>query len=665
MFARRRDAKRFLVALLVGGALVAASPSRAQISSVSVQPAIVGAGSLQTMRYVFVVGAGGFAKGGGIRIEIPVAYAETEFLLWSPPQTDEPNSPGYVWASVSNQARVIVRVEGLLRSIVEADFVDDVPSGTTVSVFYRGQVQAIAGDIDARFETRARESESWTLGKKFPQITVQSSHAQLVELRYPSDLVRGKPFTVSIVALDKYGNLATDYAGTLNLRSTDPASVLPGHITLKQSDHGRLTITGAVFRTRGFQKITASDPTETVKVTFKYAWVDEASPQLHHLFGDTHFHSGTGADNRGFFTNKSGADVNTAGTSTFKTLNLAGDHRANFTRATKAYEYARDVMGLDFANTSEHAAPLMTPKVWRQSQDVSDAFNAPGQFTTFYAFEWTPDLNHYVVLYKSRDGKVFDHDAYPDYPALFRALEAQDIPALTIPHVSWPFKDHTIWRDSISTRYRRIGEMYSLWNSRHLVQPDDDPQRFELSEEDQWSYRNAWKRGFRIGIVGSSDNHLGHPGSNNNTVYVRHSGGLAVVLARANERDAIWESLNNRATYATTGTQIYLDFTSDGRAMGSEYRTLSPPHFSARVAGTNRIASVELIKLANGKYSTVFAVNPDAETYVLDFVDTGFASSSMYYLRVKQVDEYRDRLYAHSNAEMAWSSPIWIEKQQR
>jgi hypothetical protein len=33
----------------------------------------------------------------------------------------------------------------------------------------------------------------------------------------------------------------------------------------------------------------------------------------------------------------------------------------------------------------------------------------------------------------------------------------------------------------------------------------------------------------------------------------------------------------------------------------------------------------------------------------------------MYYLRVTQVEEYPGRLYAHSTAEMAWSSPIWVD----
>ena len=163
-------------------------------------------------------------------------------------------------------------------------------------------------------------------------------------------------------------------------------------------------------------------------------------------------------------------------------------------------------------------------------------------------------------------------------------------------------------------------------------------------------------------MLASSDNHLGHPGANNVSTYIRHSGGLAVVLSRANDRESIWRSMHERATYATTGTPIYLDFSSDGHLMGSEYRSAAAPRFTGRIAGTNRLASVEVVKLADGVFSTVFSETPSGETFVIDFVDSAFTTSSMYYLRVKQVDEYPGRLYAHSTAEMAWSSPIWVDR---
>jgi hypothetical protein len=634
----------------------------AQVTAFSTTPQVVDAGGLYTVHYAFTVGAPGFARGGGVRIEIPVAYAETEALLWSAPHTDRPTAPGYVSATATNAARVRVHIAGLLRGIVEAEFDDAVPAGTTVVIRYRGQVQGIAGQIDARFQSRTSARDPWVTPSRVPRITIRPARAEVALVHYPSDIERNRPFALAVVMLDRYGNVAADFTGSVRLQSTDSAVTMPTAVTFRQADRGRVVAPAVVFRTAGFQKIMAIPPTSSIATPFKYAMVHEGAPATQHLFGDTHFHSGAGAQNRGFFTLSGGADVNTTATSTFKEMNLAGDHRANFTRADAAYRYARDVMHLDFASTAEHSAPLLTPLAWRASQDISDAFNVPGQFTTFYGFEWTPDLNHYVVMYKHRDGMPIGHDSLPDYPGLARALERQGVPTLTIPHVSWPFANHNIWQDSAGGTYRRIGEIYSLWNSRHLVQPDDEPQLFELGDADRWSYQYAWKQGHKLGVIGASDNHLGHPGANNSSVYVRHSGGLAGVLAPRNTRDDVWRSLSDRATYATTGTQIYLDFASDGHQMGSEYQATAAPRLAGRIGGTNRLALVEVVRLAAGRYSTVFRATPDRETFTFDLVDADAVGSAMYYLRVRQVDEYPGRLYSHATAEMAWSSPIWVNR---
>ena len=646
----------------VAAAILAATPVGAQVSRFRVQPDTLDAGGLYTVQYTLTAGPRGIAQGGGVRIEIPVAYAETEFLLWTAPQVESATLPGHVSASTSSRTPVRVHIDGLLRGIVQADFDAAVPAGATVTIRYRGQVQGIAGRVHARYQWREHAGDAWQAPAAAPSVIVRPARAELVTVHHASDLVRGAPFALSLVAMDRYGNLATGFTGTLQLASTDAAATYPRTVTFRTADRGRVVIPDAVFRTNGFQKITAADPARRVATAFKYAMVGDTLPTLRHLFGDTHFHSGTGAQEQGFFTNTTGADVNTTGTNTFKALNLAGDHRANFTRATDAYTYARDVVHLDFANTSEHAAPLLTPAAWRASQDVSDAFNTPGRFTTLFGFEWTPDLNHYIVLYRSRAGLPFGHDSFPDYASLVRALDAQRVPVLTIPHVSWPFASHNIWQDTVGVAYRRVGELYSLWNSRHLVQPDDEPQLFEVGASSPWSYQYAWARGLRIGVLAASDNHLGHPGANNSSIAVRHSGGLAGLLAPVNERDAVWRSLNDRMTYATTGTQIYLDFAADGHAMGSEYRTAGAPRLTARVAGTNRLALVEIVRLSGGAYSTVYATRPNAETATIDVVDRTASGPAMYYLRVTQVDEYPGRLYSHSTAEMAWSSPVWVDR---
>jgi len=355
-------------------------------------------------------------------------------------------------------------------------------------------------------------------------------------------------------------------------------------------------------------------------------------------------------------------NVNTLSTEKFKELNEGGDHRGNYTNAIDAYKYAVDIVQLDFGSCSEHDSKHLNDMVWQKCQDITDSFYVPGKFTTFYAYEWTPALSHHIILYKSKKSKVFDYRKYPNLPSLWKALDNQGDPAITIPHMSWTFENHDVWND-INETYHKIGEIYSLWNSRFLVQPDDMPQRFELGTESKWSYQYGWSKGNHIGVVGSTDNHLGRPGANNYTIYTQHTGGLAVALSRENNRDSLWDAFQQRRTYATTGTRIYLDFSSDEHDMGSEYKTKSAPIFKGRIAGTNTLASVELVKMVDSTFVTIYSTKPNTETFEFSFTDSQFTKSSMYYLRVKQVDEYVGRLYSHSTAEMAWSSPIWVNKE--
>ena len=655
-----------LGALVVAFVVAPAPAALAQAGAAcAVAPTVLDAGGFHTVTYTVTAGPGGFAKGGGVRLELPVAYAETEALLWSPPQAEQPTEPGFVEATVFAGSRsgspVPVVVEGLLRGIVRAEFATPVPAGARVIVRYRGQVQGLSGEVEARCQMRAHAGDAWSPSAPFPRLTVRPARAEFVTVHHPSDVARGTPFDAALVILDRYGNRATGHTGTITLRTTDSAARLPARVTLRAADSGRVVIRGVTFGTVGFQKIMAADPASRLRPQVRYAMVGDGEPALRRLFGDLHFHTGSGAERPGFLSADVGTDVNTTATGTFKELNLAGDHRANFTRATDAYGYARDVAGLDFASASEHASSLLTPVAWRRVQDIADAAYVPGRFTTFYGFEWTPDLDHHVVLYADRAGRPLGHDRHPDYPALARALEAQGVAALAIPHVSWPFPRHILWRDTVGRAWQRVGELYSLWNSRHLVQPDDDPQLFELGADAPWSFQHAWRGGRRMGVIAASDNHLGHPGANNLTVRVRHAGGLAAVLAPRNDRADVWRALTARHTYATTGTPIYLDFNADGHPMGSEYASAAAPTLTGRVAGTNRLARVEVVRLSEGGYQTVFRAEPDAETFRFAFTDDTRTGAAMYYLRVTQVEEYPGRLYAHSTAEMAWSSPIWVD----
>jgi hypothetical protein len=624
----------------------------------TVTPAEAVAGTFQRLRFVIPMRTAA-AAGGGVRFELPVAYGETEPLFWSRPQTLVADGPGYVRAASASGVPLQLAVAGIAGGIVQITFPQALEAGDTVVIAYEGLVQSLARSFVLRAEVRPSPDSAWrAVGS--PTFTVHPREPATLLVVSPSDVALGEAFDVAVVLLDRYGNRSAGYRGTVRFHAGS-ATGLPDAYTFTAIDSGVALFAGVRHTHTGFHRVRADADALEGRTNYTYVWPGE--PRERRYFGDTHFHTGTGTRNRGFIGLPAQGDINTLDLRNFTGINLGGDHRGNFTTAEQAYQYVRDVIRLDFAASTEHDAVLLDSLAWMESQRISSSFNDPGRFTTFYGYEWTPGSNHHIVLYDREGNDVFDHRSDATLPALWEALDRQGRPALTIPHVTWPVSDHVIW-EHVHNGYRRVGEIYSLWNGRFLVQPDDDPQRFETGPG-RWSYQHAWSHGHRIGVIGATDNHLGQPGANNYTIYTQHTGGLAVVLAARNERTELWGGMHARRTYATTGTRIYLDFTVDGQPVGSEITATAPPHLSVRVAGTNRLEAVEVLKYdARSGYRVIHAVRPDSDTAVFSVRDDHFDLDSFYYVRVKQVPEYSGRPYTISTSEMAWSSPVWVKRER-
>ncbi len=623
------------------------------------------AGSLQEITFTYTLGDEAITEGGGIRFEFPVAYAETEFLFWSKPQTKEADLLGFVSAMTSTGQDLICTSYGIAGGIFQCMLPrGTLNAGDEILVSYKGVVQSLARNFKVRAEIKTSADKPWDKIVNPPHIKILPHDAKTMIATSPADLRVDEPFDLAIVVLDKFGNLASGFRGNVRLQSTDKLTILPEAYTFTEEDNGKRLFRNLKYRTPGFQQISIKTADE-IKTSIHYSWVSESEIKFRRYFGDTHFHTGSGTRNRGFFGaapkshDHHSADINVLPLKAFQHLNAGGDHRGNFTTAEEAYTYAKEVVRLDFASASEHDVALFDNEAWDISQSTSERFYEPGRFTTLFAYEWTAGITHHIVMYKDPGLKVFNRRDYPDLLSLWQALDEQGRPALTLPHLTWDFEEHTNW-NHINNVYRRIGEIYSLWNGRYLVQPGDEPQRFELGKDDKWSYQHAWSKGHKIGVVGSTDNHLGRPGANNYTIYTQHTGGLAAVLSKANNRDQLWNALENRRTYATSGTRIYLDFTVNGHPMGSEIESHDHPVIAGRAGGTNKLEKIEVIKYDGEDYTTIYSSTPNSAVAEFTTTDQEFDSDCFYYFRITQTSEVPGRLWTFPTHEMAWSSPIWV-----
>src|SRR5262249_41090267 len=72
------------------------------------------------------------------------------------------------------------------------------------------------------------------------------------------DIVAGQTGTFTVTAEAPYGNLATGYAGTVHLSSSDPTATLSGDYAFRSTDQGSHLFAGALY-TAGSQALTATD----------------------------------------------------------------------------------------------------------------------------------------------------------------------------------------------------------------------------------------------------------------------------------------------------------------------------------------------------------------------------------------------------------------------
>jgi hypothetical protein len=90
-------------------------------------------------------------------------------------------------------------------------------------------------------------------------ITVTSAAATHFVLSGPTSIAAGTAFSLTVTAVDAYGNTATGYAGTVHFSDSVGGATLPGNYTFQASDQGVHTFSRLKLKTKGVQTITVMD----------------------------------------------------------------------------------------------------------------------------------------------------------------------------------------------------------------------------------------------------------------------------------------------------------------------------------------------------------------------------------------------------------------------
>ena len=247
-----------------------------------------------------------------------------------------------------------------------------------------------------------------------------------------------------------------------------------------------------------------------------------------------------------------------------------------------AYEYARDVAGLDFFSVADHCSypydpenPFnpygndgLTVEEYNSLKEVADGFNADGEFVTFWGFEWTSDDTSWggpdTLLGKGHITIINS----PDH------CEADEPPTNDLNGlVAW-MSDPS--RQECMAFFNHPGQ-YGTDFDHFLFDYSDQFVGMELWNRDDDYYSHGWysgyhgsgswydealRKGWYIGATGSQDNHYKDWGTLDEW--------RMAVLAQEKTRESIYDAMRARRFYSTRDKNLVLSFTCNGAQMGSK-----------------------------------------------------------------------------------------------
>jgi hypothetical protein len=321
---------------------------------------------------------------------------------------------------------------------------------------------------------------------------------------------------------------------------------------------------------------------------------------------------------------------------------------------TDAYNFARFTAPtpLDFLAVTDHnhsAAGMSLPS-YGQGMSQAAASNSDGNFVAIYGQEWGIAAEGHVNIFESPALFGWEAGNYDvlvgqgDYAALYTAVVANP-PASYPPIAMWchpaagDFGNQLVTPAGLS-----VVHLISLCNGPAFSTATDETDIGNTNFDGV--FQSALQKGYRVSPTADQDNH--------NATWGASTEGRTGVLALAKTKSAILAALAARRNYATQDHNAVLDFSADGRPMGSAFATGSGIRIAAQVTDPDLGESVAAIDLFRG-----FTAGASATRIGGSVGNSTFhwrerqsftpGAEAHYYLRIRMADN-----------QSLWSGPVYV-----
>ena len=328
------------------------------------------------------------------------------------------------------------------------------------------------------------------------------------------------------------------------------------------------------------------------------------------------------------------------------------------------YRYMIDAASMDFGASTDHQGGAW-PYWWWYTQKMTDMYHVPGTYVPIFGYERSavfPNGHRNMFFARRTEARVtpfhlregvepfaLGKTIMGDEPGIGSGdLVANDtkllyeeirkLNGIAISHTSGT-RMGTDWRDNdpilepvveifqgARTNYEQLGFPYVV------KEGVDDQHMATAGYQPEGMVANAWTKGYKLGIITSSDHGSTHIS-------------YAMVYTDQYSRQGVLDGIRRRHTYGATDN-IILDVRMGEHFMGDEFALAAQEPIKVKARGARAVAKVDIIR----DNKVIYTTEPKKQDVAFEFTDKADAKGRhFYYVRLMQED-----------GMIAWSSPFFI-----
>jgi hypothetical protein len=338
--------------------------------------------------------------------------------------------------------------------------------------------------------------------------------------------------------------------------------------------------------------------------------------------------------------------------------------------------HMRDDRALQFfASSCFDSEEETSNDTWKAINQQTAEFNEDDRFVALLGFQWQGEvkeegLRHFIYSKDSKPIMRRKDTKNNSLKKIYKTNNPKEI--IAIPSFSMAKSICYDFAD-FNPEFERVAEIYNAWGSSECTAKEGNLRPIQggkggISETAEGALQKALNQGCRFGFVAGGFDDRGPFSDLFDTDQSQYTPGLTAILAKEQSRASLFEALQARSCFATTGERMIIGLHIAGYGMGTEIETKARPglefnrHITGYCIGTQAITEALLIR--NGKVFRKLEAKGDTVEFEIDDSDllgqialepkADRPPFVYYYLRVVQADGH-----------IAWSSPIWVDLTSR